>query len=39
MGTIVCMHCDKVIEYFKYHKVTVLFSEHCKCNKKGKTRK
>ncbi|MBO8155394.1 MAG: GapA-binding peptide SR1P [Bacillaceae bacterium] len=33
MGTIVCQDCQRVIDHFDAHKVTVLYGKGCTCNK------
>ncbi|MCP1355757.1 GapA-binding peptide SR1P [Aneurinibacillus migulanus] len=31
MGTIVCQHCDQIIEHYEHEKVEVLYASSCGC--------
>ncbi|WP_091776217.1 GapA-binding peptide SR1P [Piscibacillus halophilus] len=31
MGTIICVKCQRIIDFFDHIKVTTLYSNHCEC--------
>ncbi|WP_110546197.1 GapA-binding peptide SR1P [Aneurinibacillus soli] len=35
MGTIICQHCDTIIEHYETEKVEVLYANTCDCSSCG----